>query len=239
MKRFEMRPLALAIGAVMLLYAIAGDSAPGPAAAHAEPHPAHIHAGDCGSPGGIIAPLSDLGYDGENTVVAWSESGVALTLDALLAEPHAIVVHESAGNIGEYLLCGDISGAPVDGVLTVQLNELNDSGRTGAAILQSDQGQLSVHAFLVPSAAGGGGQVAVTIERFVYRPNPLEIAVGTTVTWTNNDGASHTVTADNGAFDSGQMTRGDSFSVTFTEPGSYAYVCNYHANMTAKVIVTE
>ena len=73
-----------------------------------------------------------------------------------------------------------------------------------------------------------------------YSENVIEISVGDTVTWTNEDGQMmHTVTATDGSFDSGMIKGGDSWSYTFTEPGEFEYFCGPHPWMRAKVIVTE
>ena len=82
-----------------------------------------------------------------------------------------------------------------------------------------------------------GNVVEVQILNYAYSPMELEVKVGTTVTWTNMDYVPHTVTADNGAFDSGMMANGAQFSFTFNEPGTYTYVCTYHPNMTGTVVV--
>lgn len=70
-----------------------------------------------------------------------------------------------------------------------------------------------------------------------YSVNVLEIPVGTTVTWTNDDSVIHTVTDAEGAFDSGFMREGDTWSYTFDEPGEFEYLCTPHPWMRAKVIV--
>lgn len=72
-----------------------------------------------------------------------------------------------------------------------------------------------------------------------YSVNVLEIAVGTTVTWTNEDSIIHTVTAVDESFDSGFMREGDTWSHTFDEPGEFEYLCTPHPWMRAKVVVTE
>jgi nitrite reductase (NO-forming) len=73
-----------------------------------------------------------------------------------------------------------------------------------------------------------------------YSVNVLEIAVGTTVTWTNDDpGMLHTVTAVDGSFDSGFLDSGESWSYTFTQEGEFEYSCLPHPWMRAKVIVTS
>lgn len=71
-----------------------------------------------------------------------------------------------------------------------------------------------------------------------YSVNVLTVSVGTTVTWTNDDPQMlHTVTDVNGAFDSGFLELGESWSYTFTEPGEYEYFCLPHPWMRAMVIV--
>ena len=85
--------------------------------------------------------------------------------------------------------------------------------------------------------------VQADIKLFQYQPDPLEIAVGTTVVWTNQDAAPHTVTHGTyvkrgGAFDSGTRTQGQSFAFTFDEAGNYPYTCIIHPEMigTVKVV---
>ena len=63
------------------------------------------------------------------------------------------------------------------------------------------------------------------------------MAVGTTVTWVNDDAVIHTVTDVDGQFDSGFLGSGEGFSFTFTEPGEYEYFCQPHPWMRARVIV--
>jgi plastocyanin len=86
----------------------------------------------------------------------------------------------------------------------------------------------------------GGGDTAgteVTIENFAFDPGTLTIEVGDTVTWTNNDSAPHTATADDDTFDSGSLAQGDTFSHTFEEAGTFPYVCTFHPNMVGEIVV--
>ena len=80
-------------------------------------------------------------------------------------------------------------------------------------------------------------EVAIDIVDFAFVPATIEVPVGTTVTWTNQDGAPHTATADDGTFDSGTLEQGGSFSFTFEEAGTYPYHCEIHPNMTAVIVV--
>ncbi len=81
-------------------------------------------------------------------------------------------------------------------------------------------------------------QAAVNIENFAFNPAVLTIKKGTTVTWTNMDSAPHTVNSDTQwELDSGSLSKGQSFSHTFNEAGTFDYHCAFHSMMTAKVIV--
>ena len=80
---------------------------------------------------------------------------------------------------------------------------------------------------------------AVTIVDFAFQPASLEVTAGTTVTWTNSGAAPHTVTADNGAFDSGRLAPGASFSQTFDAAGTVMYHCEIHSQMTGTIVVTD
>jgi len=77
----------------------------------------------------------------------------------------------------------------------------------------------------------------VSIENMLYNPGSLTVKAGTTVSWTNNDNVDHTVTANDGSFDSGAIKMGSKYSHTFSTTGTFAYHCTFHANMKASVVV--
>lgn len=72
-----------------------------------------------------------------------------------------------------------------------------------------------------------------------YSPDNVTLVIGVnnTVTWTNDDSSIHTVTANNGAFDSGYLNPGDSYTFTFTKAGVYQYHCQLHPWMVGYVTV--
>jgi plastocyanin len=74
-----------------------------------------------------------------------------------------------------------------------------------------------------------------------YNPNPIEIKVGDTVTWINNDSSPHTVTSSSSSkdsnFDSDVLRRGETFSFTFDREGEYPYFCTLHPSMVATIVV--
>jgi len=78
---------------------------------------------------------------------------------------------------------------------------------------------------------------AVEIKDLAFSPATLTVAIGTTVTWTNQDSVNHTVTSRTGIFDSGIMSRGDTYSLTFNDVGDFEYYCTLHPDMVGHVIV--
>src|SRR4029453_19182222 len=61
----------------------------------------------------------------------------------------------------------------------------------------------------------------VTMGNFAFSPATVTVTAGDTITWTNDDAIVHTATSATGAFDSGDLAPGDSYSVTFTTAGTY------------------
>ncbi len=87
-----------------------------------------------------------------------------------------------------------------------------------------------------------GQSMKIDLQNFAFAPRALTVSAGTTVVWQNDDSAAHTVTADNGSFDSGNLNPGAKFQFTFTKPGTYAYYCRYHGGpggqgMSGQIIV--
>ena len=71
-----------------------------------------------------------------------------------------------------------------------------------------------------------------------FAPGTIELKVGDTVTFVNDDEIAHTATADDGAFDSGTMEPGATFEFTAEKAGSISYVCEFHPGMTGTINVT-
>jgi plastocyanin len=65
----------------------------------------------------------------------------------------------------------------------------------------------------------------------------MNIAVGDTVTRTNNDAMPHDPVADDNSFQSPTLQKGESFSFTFKQSGEYGYHCSIHPNMKGKIVV--
>jgi plastocyanin len=80
---------------------------------------------------------------------------------------------------------------------------------------------------------------ARTLGTSSYVPNPITLAAGSTITWTNTDTISHTSTStDTGAvFDSGTIPAGGKFSFVFPTKGTFSYHCSFHAGMIGTIVV--
>lgn len=206
--------------------------------------------------GSVVGSASALPVDTSETVV---ESALA----DIVSSDHAIVVHESSENIGTYILCGDIGGPMLsDSELVIGLGELNDSGASGVATL-SDNGDGTTTVALYVTEMGDDAmemdgdmpmaspdaspamdgmemtadEVMVEIKNFSFG-DPIEIAVGTTVVFTNGDTVPHTVTDRAGSFQSDKIDPGATWRYTFTNTGTFTYFCEFHANMSGTVIVS-
>jgi manganese oxidase len=142
-----------------------------------------------------------------------------------------VVEHADAGMIGVLVVLpanGSVSRIPSTPLTTYSLPlTTNTSTVTITTLTVGAQVQI------LPNAAANQTSLG-------FSPNIIHVVLGVnnTVTWTNNDIAAHTVTANDGSFDSGEISPGQTFSHTFTSVGTYAYHCSYHSWMSGTVIVS-
>ncbi|MDD5318708.1 MAG: cupredoxin domain-containing protein [Candidatus Pacebacteria bacterium] len=82
--------------------------------------------------------------------------------------------------------------------------------------------------------------ITISIKNFAFNPSTVNIKTGTKVTWTNNDGAPHTVTSDSeNLLESPILSPGQSFSFIFNKNGSTSYHCSIHPMMKGNIVVTN
>ena len=91
------------------------------------------------------------------------------------------------------------------------------TGSDGTLSVSWDQTDVASESLAVSISGQAGG----------YSPSDPVAQLGTTVTWTNDDTMTHTVTDKEAQFDSFDMAAGESFSITFTEVGTFDYYCKY------------
>ena len=131
---------------------------------------------------------------------------------------HMLIVGKSA-DMGTPLLTGGANWAATD-------NEPSAVG-DGALGVSWDQTGVATDSLAVSIAGQATG----------FDPGASSVQVGTTVTWTNADTITHTVTDKEAQFDSFDIGPGDSWSLTFTEVGAFNYYCKYHPMMEGSVTV--
>lgn len=226
---------------------------------------ANLLTGSCAELGEIAFSLGDV--ETQTLPVKTSQLPLAITgttidtpLPELLTTAHAIGVGNGIGMMSNgadaakansvAIACGDIGGAASEGASEVVLGLRSEASaqNIGVAILRAEGERTAVSLYLLDmgtrdgAAARADSRAEETVEildAFVFAPHALEIAPGDTVTWVNHSAASHTVTGDDLAFDdSGPIAPGDSFSITFDEPGTYAYRCGPHPGMVGEIVVT-
>jgi len=77
----------------------------------------------------------------------------------------------------------------------------------------------------------------VSIKNLAFNPAQINARPGDDVVWSFDDnGTAHTVTADNGSFDSGKRPGGQ-YRLSFGQPGTYSYHCAIHPQMKGRVVV--
>jgi plastocyanin len=106
------------------------------------------------------------------------------------------------------------------------------------ALLVSILALAGASAILSPHVAIGQSTANVTIKNFSFNPGTITVVIGVnnTVTWTNEDAVTHTVTSNNGSF-GGSVPSGKTFTHTFTTPGVFSYHCSIHNFMKGTVKV--
>jgi plastocyanin len=90
------------------------------------------------------------------------------------------------------------------------------------------------------SAATGSAAApdTVVIKNFSFSPKPITVKAGSTITVINDDNTTHTLTANNGAFDTGDVGGGQDGRITVDRAGTFAYHCTIHTFMTGTARVT-
>jgi plastocyanin len=108
-------------------------------------------------------------------------------------------------------------------------------GSDNGGALQSPPATVSPSTSLTTTAIAVSAQ-----DDLKFHPDKITVSVGTPVQWTVTGTISHTVTAKSGAtFDSGTLTQGQTFTQTFTAPGTIKYFCTIHGSaMSGTITVT-
>jgi plastocyanin len=115
----------------------------------------------------------------------------------------------------------------------------------GTTVAPAPSGPMSTMSMPATAGAAPAAPVApvatdhVAIQSFAFGPGTVTVRPGTTVTWTQQDEDQHTVTADDASFASSPLVTGQTYTHTFTAPGTYRYHCAIHPFMHGTVTVTD
>jgi plastocyanin len=101
----------------------------------------------------------------------------------------------------------------------------------GLAILAGAQTPVSVSA--APPAAGA----EIEINNFAFSPSTMTVPVGAQVTWTNKDEIGHNVVSSDKTIKSQVLDTDEKFTFTFTQPGTFSYICTIHPRMKGTIVV--
>ena len=83
----------------------------------------------------------------------------------------------------------------------------------------------------------GSANQTITMRNFAFSPSNVQVPIGATVTWKNEDDAPHIAVAADGSWSTVNLRKGESASVKFDKAGEYLYVCSYHPGMTGRLRV--
>ena len=190
-------------------------------------------------------PLFTL--DGEHALVVSQGPGVLSVIDTAKDEvsgtvkvgtlPHWIAV--GPGGSLAYVTnegSNDLSVVNLDTLSVVATVPVGNAPRK-IVVQPAATREMSGAAKTGPAMSGPATAVATGIAGFAFA-DMLRIKAGQTITWTNNDPVPHTVTSDDGLWDSGDIATGKSFSKRFELPGTYAYHCGNHPSMQGTIVVS-
>lgn len=199
------------------------------------------------------AALLNAPLRGSQTTLVPAGGGTVVELEGQVPMTVVLVDHALArafdkGAIGQITISGEDNTEIFEEVAPAGAPDLEAGAPSAEPSPQPEAGAASGDAEQVAILAGSStvqdegaaDEFADSEDPGDYSVNELEITVGDTVTWTNeDDGVIHTVTAADESFDSGFLAPGESWSYTFTEPGEFEYLCMPHPWMRARVIVAE
>jgi len=106
----------------------------------------------------------------------------------------------------------------------------------GRGVASDSSSGTTVVAACSPTQSAGA-TTPVEIKDFAFSPETVTVKVGSAITWTNGDGFAHSVKSADGSFVSQDLQQGQTFTTTFTAPGTHPYVCGIHDSMTGTVLV--
>jgi plastocyanin len=182
---------------------------------------------------GDLVTLADLN-EARGEKAAWS-AGFAV---AIPSTPHTLSLH--ATNTNTATLQGASRGAKqvrYGFEFTIPITLARYFGHKPPPAPAAPGAPIAEPPGQVATGAVAGTLFKSTMQELQFTNTAIEIAVGTTIEWKNEDPVPHTVTADDVSFDSGMIDGGQVWRYTFTRPGTYSFHCTPHPFMKGTIVV--
>ncbi|MEC7178105.1 MAG: immunoglobulin-like domain-containing protein, partial [Candidatus Thermoplasmatota archaeon] len=194
----------------------------------------------------------------DGTTDGSSVSSTAVTVSNYAPTINSVTIDNTSPTVGDTLTCSatssDAEGHSLTTTYTWYVNSVEQSptsptfDTTGlsdndviycSARVEDTYGAAAVQqsSTVTVTASSGPTTHYIDIVNFAFSPSSITINVGDTIIWTNLDSSSHTVTSDDGIFNSGGISKDNTWSYTFTSAGTFGYHCSPHPGMTGTVIV--
>jgi len=194
----------------------------------------------------------------DGTTDGSSVSSTAATVSNYAPTINSVTIDNTSPTVGDTLTCSatssDAEGHSLSTTYTWYVNSVEQSptsptfDTTGlsdndvvycSARVEDTYGAAAVQQSSSVTVTANSGPTThyIDIVNFAFSPSSITINVGDTIIWTNYDSSSHTVTSDDGIFNSGGISKDNTWSYTFTSAGTFGYHCAPHPGMTGTVIV--
>ena len=185
---------------------------------------------------GISADAATLTKRATGEEVAW---GIGLNL-AIPRTPHTISLH--ATNVNNATLQSASRGTSetrygFEFTIPLTLSRYFGGGGPSPRPGQGTPAPPADQGARTETTTSVGDTVTAALEDFIFLPARLEVAVGTTIVWTNRGQVTHTVTAEDGGFDTGNIEPGERGGLTFSQAGTFPFRCTPHPFMRGVVVV--
>lgn len=169
------------------------------------------------------------------------EKGTMAYFNVVDASPNAVDGQDIAKTQSIYMwqwqkdLLTKLQAADAKGVIAQPANTKPASGDAGSHL--EHMGIPSEHAVIQTTTCEIEKGAAMKTTNKSYYPQQIQITVGDTVQWQNNDTSIHTVTSDTDLFNSDMLMANDKFEYKFENPGNYGYYCMLHPWMKGSINV--
>ena len=252
--RMTVWAISIAAGVALTGCSLSEPSQPDAGGA-AQPEVQHTHPSTNASTAGLDRPARSRRVDPRagGLDVGFGEWAITLEADEIRPGPVTFVIRNGGTLVHGFEIEGESGGHEVklegpefgpNDVLKIRTKLPAGTYEIKCFVADHDDMGMSTTLVVTPDAPLQRHAALTTqpgtarITDFAFSPERMELSIGTELTWMNDDPTGHTVTADDGSFDSGVLDPGGRFSYVFNRPGTYTYACSIHPSMRGTVHVS-